>query len=100
MSNTVYSKRVYGLGLGLRSRPSAMTQIPGKSFSPQYPKLLHGPLNLMWSERKGKKLIRILVYKCYLVYYFLIRSCIKRRYVTSDSMYFHEYAKTWYFLFK
>ena len=42
----VYSKRVYGLGLGLRSRPSAMTRIPGKSFSPQYPKLLHGPLNL------------------------------------------------------
>ena len=33
------------MGLGLRSRPSAMTRIPGKSFSPLYPKLLHGPLN-------------------------------------------------------
>ena len=43
----VYSKRVYGLGLSLRSRPSAMTRIPGKGFSPQYPKLLHGPLNFM-----------------------------------------------------
>ena len=41
----VNSKRVYGLGLGLRSRHSAMTRISGKSFSPQYQKLLHGPLN-------------------------------------------------------
>ena len=41
----MYSKQVYGLGLGRRSRPSAMTRIPGKSFSPQYPKLLNGPLN-------------------------------------------------------
>ena len=39
------SKRVYGSGLGRRSRPSAMTRIPGKSFSPQYLKLLNGPLN-------------------------------------------------------
>ena len=45
LSTKPYSKRVYGLGLGRRSRPSAMTRIPGKSLSPQYPKLLHGPLN-------------------------------------------------------
>ena len=38
------------MGLGLWARPSAMTRIPGKSFSPQYPKLLAGPLNF------GKKI--------------------------------------------
>ena len=41
----VNSKRVYGLCLGLRH--SAMTRISGKSFSPQYQKLLNGPLNLI-----------------------------------------------------
>ena len=30
----------------LWARPSAMTRIPGKRFSPQCPKLLAGPLNL------------------------------------------------------
>ena len=40
------SKVVGGSGLGLWARPSAMTRIPAKSFSPQYPKLLAGPLNL------------------------------------------------------
>ena len=47
MFERVYSKQVYGSGLGRRSRPLAMTRIPGKSFSPQYPKLLNGPLNLI-----------------------------------------------------
>ena len=46
----MYSKQVYGWGLGRRSRPSAMTRIPGKSFSPQYPKLLAGPLNFFKSQ--------------------------------------------------
>ena len=27
-----------------------MTRIPGKSFSPQYPKLLNGPLNLIFLQ--------------------------------------------------
>ena len=45
--NRCNSKRVGGSGLGLWARPSAMTRIPGKSFSPQYPQLLAGPLNLV-----------------------------------------------------
>jgi len=45
--NRCNSKRVRGSGLGLWARPSAMTRIPGKSFSPQYPKLLNGPLNFL-----------------------------------------------------
>ena len=40
----------FNYSLGLRSRPSAMTRIPGKSFSPQYQKLLNGPLNFKRSK--------------------------------------------------
>ena len=55
MFERVYSKQVYGSGLGRRSRPSAMTRIPGKSFSPQYPKLLNGPLNFHKIQKIGLK---------------------------------------------
>ena len=51
--NRCNSKWVAGSGLGLRARPSAMTRIPGKSFRPQYPKLLAGPLNFVSWKNEG-----------------------------------------------
>jgi len=67
-----------------------MTRIPGKSFSPQYPKLLAGPLNL-----KKVQITRVVIwFASFQNYEIMVNETLKSTMLDQQALYLNPKSTT------